>query len=228
MSNISSIKLGLNKLGYYPSNDFSDKSTPAFKYYVGAFQLSNGLKVDFIFGEKSRRKMDSLLTDTTLNFLSTGEYYMPDRMEVDMYGELDNQQYVNQKLDNAMVLEWDRKKTISRVYCNARCAKDFVKALREINGYYGAVLVIKNGLNLYSGCYNKRPKRGGSSMSSHAWGMAFDINASGNPMNAKQSDTAIIKQNLIGFCNIMKDNNFRTLKHDLMHWQWLPHNERLK
>jgi hypothetical protein len=37
----------------------------------------------------------------------------------------------------------------------------------------------------YDGCYNPRPKRGGSDPSTHAWAIAIDINAGDNRMGAK-------------------------------------------
>jgi hypothetical protein len=37
----------------------------------------------------------------------------------------------------------------------------------------------------YDGCYNPRKKRGGTSWSTHAWGIALDLNAGDNPMGAK-------------------------------------------
>lgn len=37
-------------------------------------------------------------------------------------------------------------------------------------------------IRTWDGCFNIRPKRGAASMSLHAWGLAIDINASGNRM----------------------------------------------
>ena len=40
----------------------------------------------------------------------------------------------------------------------------------------------------YSGCYNWRPKRGGSQLSLHTWGLAVDIEPAANPRGERWRD----------------------------------------
>jgi len=46
-------------------------------------------------------------------------------------------------------------------------------------------------INTFDGCYNYRSKRGGSEMSTHAWGIAVDVNASANPMTSSKKGKTI-------------------------------------
>ena len=43
-------------------------------------------------------------------------------------------------------------------------------------------LIRENGLDLFGGSFNFRPIRSGSSLSMHAYGIAFDLNPRGNPL----------------------------------------------
>ena len=67
-----------------------------------------------------------------------------------------------------------------RVYCNLMMVEPLKKAFTNI---------IKRGLldqvKEWNGCYLVRQKRGGTSWSMHAWGLAIDINASTNGFGHK-------------------------------------------
>jgi hypothetical protein len=67
-----------------------------------------------------------------------------------------------------------------RIYSNRDIHKPLILAL---------LLLKKRGLldelKTFDGCYNPRLVRGGSSPSYHSWGIAIDLNAKENPLNAK-------------------------------------------
>ena len=62
-----------------------------------------------------------------------------------------------------------------RLYCNRDMVVPLTKAFKNLitTGY------VKE-LKTFDGCFNIRKKRGLSSMSLHAWGLAIDINAAWN------------------------------------------------
>jgi hypothetical protein len=65
-----------------------------------------------------------------------------------------------------------------RIYCN----KDMVAPLT--NAFQNLIDTGKvNELKTWDGCFNKRKKRGLSSMSLHSWGIAVDVNAAWNGLN---------------------------------------------
>ena len=80
------------------------------------------------------------------------------------------------KLSFPMRLSWKKSDFIERVYCHYLIGPALVDALEEIVAYRGYDYLKRNNLDLYGGCYNPRPKTGGTDPSTHAWGIAIDIN----------------------------------------------------
>jgi D-alanyl-D-alanine carboxypeptidase/Domain of unknown function (DUF4157)/Putative peptidoglycan binding domain len=83
--------------------------------------------------------------------------------------------------------------------CGADGAMKNVPAHKKVGPLFQAVFEdiwnagLASHINSYDGCYVYRTKRGGSSnFSTHAWGIAMDVNASANPMR-KKSDMIISK-----------------------------------
>lgn len=79
------------------------------------------------------------------------------------------------------------------------------------------------GLNKYSGCYNKRKVRGGSSYSIHSWGVAIDIDAGRNPMKSNGREP-LATQKAKKFWEIVEANGGhsmgRNFGYDWMHFQF--------
>jgi hypothetical protein len=96
------------------------------------------------------------------------------------------------------------------VTCNAKIADKMKAAFEEIKEKG-----LSDEIHSFDGCYNYRNKRGGSTLSTHAWGIAFDINASENPMGSTHQ-TAGQKQ----LAEIFAKYGFYQLPHDPMHFQY--------
>jgi len=67
-----------------------------------------------------------------------------------------------------------------KLYCN----KDIIKPLEQAIQN----LIARNKvseLKTFDGCFNIRKKRGLNSMSLHSWGIAIDVNAAWNALNAQ-------------------------------------------
>jgi hypothetical protein len=78
--------------------------------------------------------------------------------------------------------------------CHVKVAASLEAALKGVFETLGKTEFYRQGWHLYSGCWNYRYKRGGSSLSTHAWGIAVDINSEENPFLQKTttfSDAAI-------------------------------------
>jgi hypothetical protein len=88
--------------------------------------------------------------------------------------------YGDPKLEKAMTLWHVPPELIigvipTKIYCN----KDMVVPLKQaFTNVIQRNLI--NELRTYDGCFNIRRKRGASSTSLHAWGIAIDINAGWN------------------------------------------------
>jgi hypothetical protein len=70
-------------------------------------------------------------------------------------------------------------------------------------------------IRTFDGCFNNRNKRGGSTPSTHAWGIAVDLNASQNPMGSSNM-TAGQRQ----LATIFQRYGFYQLPNDPMHFQF--------
>ncbi|RCK75783.1 MAG: N-acetylmuramoyl-L-alanine amidase [Candidatus Ozemobacter sibiricus] len=67
----------------------------------------------------------------------------------------------------------------------------------------------------FDGCFNNRNKRGGSSPSTHAWGIAVDLNASENPMGSSR-----MTEGQRQLAEVFRKYGFYQLPNDPMHFQY--------
>lgn len=64
----------------------------------------------------------------------------------------------------------------TKIYLNRLILAPLEKALRRL-----ITLGLHTEIKTWDGCFNIRPKRGSSGISTHAWGIAVDLNAKWNP-----------------------------------------------
>jgi len=96
------------------------------------------------------------------------------------------------------------------VTCNAKIADRMKAAFEEVKAA-GLSGCIKS----FDGCFNNRNKRGGSTKSVHAWGVAFDVNASENPMGSTK-----MTEDQRKLAAIFEKYGFKQLPNDPMHFQY--------
>jgi hypothetical protein len=96
------------------------------------------------------------------------------------------------------------------VTCNKQIADRMKAAFEEVKAKG-----LSDQIHSFDGSYNNRAKRGGSSKSTHAWGIAFDVNASENPMGSTKQ-TAGQRQ----LAAIFEKYGFYQLPNDPMHFQY--------
>jgi hypothetical protein len=83
---------------------------------------------------------------------------------------------------------WDIPKEINdaipalpnKVYINYLLIAPLETTLREL-----IAIGLHKEIKTWDGCFNIRKKRGSSSISTHAWGIAIDMNAAWNPFRGK-------------------------------------------
>jgi len=97
-----------------------------------------------------------------------------------------------------------------KVTCHKKIAPKLQAVFQEIKAKG-----LSNNIKSFDGCYNNRSKRGGSSKSTHAWGIAVDINAGQHPMG-KSSQTPGQK----AIAEIFAKHGFKQLPNDPMHFQY--------
>lgn len=107
---------------------------------------------------------------------------LPDeRSLTDFYGPVGPSSLITITLPYRMRLAWNHSQTVTRTSCHRKVAESLQAALEGILDLYGDLAAVKDArMDLYGGCYNKRPQRGGRSWSLHAWGAAIDLDPTRN------------------------------------------------
>lgn len=79
-------------------------------------------------------------------------------------------------------LAWNTAQVVTRTQCNAKVKDSFAKVLGKVRRHYGLAGIQELRLDLYGGGFNPRDKRGGTSPSTHSWGIAFDFDPERNKL----------------------------------------------
>jgi hypothetical protein len=80
-------------------------------------------------------------------------------------------------------ISWGDHRLIERIRCHTDIGCVLVDALEEIKAFRGVEYLQGNGYDFFGGCFNFRPTRGASGrLSTHAWGIAIDINPQLGPL----------------------------------------------
>ena len=147
---------------------------------------------------------------------------------VDRYGEPgDKDNLVTVVLPAGLNLTYDGKKQTKIKGVHKDVSANLLNAFDQLIATYGTEKLTSLKINFYSGYYNKRTKRGGTTWSMHSWGIAIDLYASKNWLTTKAPDALFSKAEYQTFIDIMENNGFYSLgrakNYDYMHFQaWDP------
>jgi hypothetical protein len=75
-----------------------------------------------------------------------------------------------------MRVSWNPIQSVKRIQAHYAVGPVMVDALKEILDFRGWQYLQDNQFDYYGGCFNWRPKRGGSKISTHCWAISIDIN----------------------------------------------------
>lgn len=81
-----------------------------------------------------------------------------------------------------MIIAWNKRQTIRRFSCHKKLAQPLTGIFRETLKHYGQNDIERLQLNVVGGCFNDRKKRGGHTLSTHAFGAAVDLNPEKNQL----------------------------------------------
>jgi hypothetical protein len=111
------------------------------------------------------------------------------------------------------------KAPIKTIRVNKGCSEAMLEALNGILKLYGSQAGIEaHNLHHFSGCYNFRPKRGGGSLSVHAYGAAIDLDAEHNPFRTKHF--SMPKEAIKVFTDLGAEAGAHWNPPDAMHFQF--------
>jgi D-alanyl-D-alanine carboxypeptidase len=87
-----------------------------------------------------------------------------------------------------MPISWDHSQTVSAITCHKMLGGVFSKVLSQIQSSG-----LQNKVTSFGGCFSFRPQRTGTKLSTHAWGIAIDLNPESNAQgSAGDMDPAVI------------------------------------
>jgi len=133
------------------------------------------------------------------------------------------QRLVTATLPFYMRIDYNRKQQTNKVTLHELAAPSFVAGYTEVWKFYGEDAFRDLGLDLNAGGYNKRKMRGGTSWSMHAYGCAWDNNATPNGLRTRCPDALFCKPVYKDYFDIMESHEWlsalRMWGADAMHLQ---------
>jgi LysM repeat protein len=92
-----------------------------------------------------------------------------------------------------LTLSWDHSQSVTRIVCHKKLAGTFTNVFKTLDSSG-----LRSRLRSYGGCFAFRPKRSGSKLSTHSWGIAIDIdpetNAMGTPGDINPDVVAVFQK----------------------------------
>lgn len=128
------------------------------------------------------------------------------------------------RLPFAFPLAWDLDQRIMSFACHAKCADAFTAIFAQAAAHYGEAEFRRLRLDRFGGCYNYRPVRGGTAMSTHAWGAAVDLDPERNQLRWGRDKSALAGPEYDAFWRIVEAQGAvslgRARNYDWMHFQF--------
>lgn len=121
-------------------------------------------------------------------------------------------------------IAWNKSQKVKQFSCHELVAEPFTLIFREAAMHYGERRMIDLGLDLFGGCYNYRPMRGGTALSMHAFGIAYDGDPENNQLRWGRDRASFAQPEYIPFWNIVEGQGAISLgrerNYDWMHFQF--------
>ena len=87
-----------------------------------------------------------------------------------------------------LIVSWDHSQTVAAITCHRLLATAFTSVFDRIQS-----AGLQNKITSFGGCFSFRPQRTGAKLSTHAWGIAIDLNPETNAQGtAGNMDPAVV------------------------------------
>lgn len=128
------------------------------------------------------------------------------------------------KLPFPFVIAWDSSQRITRFSCHKKVVAPLTSIFDEAARHYGEAAFRQLRLDRFGGCYNYRPMRGSKRLSTHAWGIAVDLDPERNGLKVGKPFAAFSADDYIPFWKIVESYGAVSLgrerNYDWMHFQF--------
>lgn len=203
------------------------------------FQAQNGLDADGLYGPKTAAVLGSPTakpynpggTRPPIPLVPTppvlGRNNWPSQANVQqVFGKPGNPRCTAGKarLPFPFRLAWDLNQKVMQFGCHELVAEPLTRIFARAVEHYGEAEYRRLGLDLFGGCYNLRPMRGGSTYSMHAYGIAVDLDPERNQLRWGRDKAEFAKPEYAPFWGIVEDEGAVSLgrhaNYDWMHFQF--------
>ncbi|KGO94323.1 M15 family metallopeptidase domain-containing protein [Flavobacterium subsaxonicum] len=97
--------------------------------------------------------------------------------------ETGNSNLVSVTVPYPLVIAWDTSKKVTRITAHKKVKDSLLRVLNKTLDHYGIDEIKRLRLDYFGGCFNYRLVRGGTSLSTHSWGIALDFDPENNQLN---------------------------------------------
>jgi len=142
------------------------------------------------------------------------------------YGEAGGSQCTAGKvrLPIPFVIAWSPTQTVTRFSCHHLVEDEMTSLFRQAVSHYGEDEYRRLRLDRFGGCFNDRKMRGGSRKSTHAWGVAVDLDPENNRLRWGRDRALFARPEYKAFWEIVEDHGAtslgRSANYDWMHFQF--------
>lgn len=226
----------LDKLKDFP------KSWKEERKLVGAIQLyakEQGLDpgpIDGLWGQRTQSAYDQLKY-----ILLYGETPQPWRAEdrepvnpnnwpvqsqsalEDFYGKAKptgNKNLTTFAIPYPMVLAWDTSKKVTKITAHKKVKESVLTVFDNVLNYYGPEEIKRLRLDYFGGCFNYRPIRGGTTLSTHSWGIALDFDPANNQLNWGRDKAAFARPEYNKWWELWEQQGWVSLGRD-RNYDWM-------
>jgi len=120
-------------------------------------------------------------------------------------------------------LAWKKSTVINSFLCHEKVHDSLLRVLSRVLDSYGLEEIRRLRLDLWGGCLNVRQKRGGSSYSTHSWGIAIDYDPERNRLQWGRDRASFAKPEYDTWWKLWEEEGWvslgRTKNFDWMHIQ---------
>lgn len=189
--------------------------------------LSTQLKLDGLYGPNTRYAVElwqDYVRDRPSTYDTEDSVWPSEAACEEFYGAI-GKNHTSLKLPYPMEIAWDRSDIITKFTINRKCAASAGRVLARTLDHYGHERIKQMGLNVFSGCYNPRPKRGSSRgvWSMHAYACALDFDDTNNQWRWDKTQARMARPEYDAWWSFWEEEGWvslgREVNYDWMHVQ---------